>query len=225
MRNLLLKSIAGLLALIGILGILLFGIAWTFDFWRAWIYLCIFGASSTLITIYLWKKDSKLLERRVNAGPTAEREISQKIIQLLASIAFIGIFILASFDHRNSWSHVPSYLTILGDMLVIIGFYIVFLVFKENTFAAATIEIAKNQKVISTGPYLVVRHPMYSGAFILLLGTPLALGTWWAFIPCLLLIFVIILRLLEEEKFLLKNLNGYKKYYNKVYYRIVPYVW
>lgn len=225
MRNLLGKTIAGFIFLICLLGLLLFGIAWTLNFWQAWIYLIIFASSSAIITIYLWKKDPKLLERRVNAGPGAEKEIYQKFIQSLASIAFIGIFILAALDHRFFWSHISIYSVIVGDILVIFGFFIVYLVFKENTYTAATIEIAKNQKVISTGPYSVVRHPMYSGAFILLLGTPLALGTWWAFIACVVIIFVIILRLLDEEKFLTKNLKGYKKYSEKVKYHLVPFVW
>lgn len=225
MHNLLGRTIAGFIFLICLLGLLLFGIAWTLNFWQAWIYLIIFASSSAIITIYLWKKDTKLLERRVNAGPAAEKEIYQKFIQSLASIAFIGIFILAALDHRFFWSHISIYSVIVGDILVIFGFFIVYLVFKENTYTAATIEIAKSQKVISTGPYSVVRHPMYSGAFILLLGTPLALGTWWAFIACVVIIFVIILRLLDEEKFLTKNLKGYKKYSEKVKYHLVPFVW
>jgi protein-S-isoprenylcysteine O-methyltransferase Ste14 len=223
--KLLMRSIAGLVFLIVVLGALLFGFAWTLYFWQAWIYLIVFASSSSLVTLYLWKKDPKLLERRVKAGPIAEKERSQKFIQLVASIAFVGIFILAALDHRYLWSNIPYYLEILGDILVILGFFIVFLVFKENTFTSATIEIASKQKVITTGLYAIVRHPMYSGAFILLLGTPLALGTWLSFIMVVLLIFVIILRLLEEEKFLLKNLKGYKKYCQKVQYRLLPLIW
>jgi protein-S-isoprenylcysteine O-methyltransferase Ste14 len=223
--SLLIRSITGLIFLLGILGILLFTVSKTFTFWQAWVYLIIFGVSSSLVTIYLWKKDPSLLERRVKAGPTAEKSLYQKIVQFFASFVFIGIFVIAALDHNFSWSHISIYLTIAGDTLVIIGFYIIFLVFKENTYTSATIEVASNQKVIATGPYAIVRHPMYYGAFMLLLGTPLALGSLWTFISIIILIYVIVLRLLDEETFLIKNLKGYKKYCQKVRYRLVPHVW
>jgi protein-S-isoprenylcysteine O-methyltransferase Ste14 len=207
------------------LGILLFAPAWTFDFWQAWVYLFIFGASSALITAYLWKNDPKLLERRVAAGPAAEKSLTQKLIQLFASLAFIGMMVLPSFDHRFSWSHVPLSLIIAGDILVALGFLIVFLVFRENTFAAATIEVVTDQKVISTGPYSLVRHPLYGGALLMLFGTPLALGSWWGFLIFILLVLVIIWRLLDEENFLSKNLQGYAEYSQRIHYRLVPLVW
>jgi protein-S-isoprenylcysteine O-methyltransferase Ste14 len=116
-------------------------------------------------------------------------------------------------------------LVFLGDVLVALGLYIVFHVFRENTFTSATIEVKDEQQVISTGPYAVIRHPMYSGAFIMLLGIPLALGSWWAFIFVFLLFAAIIWRLLEEEKFLSKNLPGYTGYRQKVRYRLIPFIW
>lgn len=184
-----------------------------------------FVTSSALITIYLWKKDPKLLERRVNAGPSAEKETKQKRIQVFASLAFIALMIVPSLDHRFSWSNVPVLVVIGGDILAALGFFIVFLVFKENTFTAATIEIAPDQTVISTGPYAVVRHPMYAGALIMLFGTPLALGSWWALLLFILMTFVIIWRLLDEERFLAKSLPGYNEYCKKVPYRLIPSIW
>jgi protein-S-isoprenylcysteine O-methyltransferase Ste14 len=219
------KTISGFAQLIGIMGILLFVPVGTLDFPQAWVYLFIFAASSALITVYLWKKDPKLLERRVKAGPGAEKEKSQKRIQLLASAAFIAAFILPSLDHRFSWSDVPLPLVIAGDILVALGFSIIFIVFRENTFTSAIIEVAKDQKVISTGPYAIVRHPMYSGALVMLLGTPLALGSWWGLILFIAMTFIIIRRLLDEEEFLFKNLQGYADYEEKVQYRLVPFVW
>jgi protein-S-isoprenylcysteine O-methyltransferase Ste14 len=204
---------------------LLFAPTWTFDFWQAWVYLFIFGASSALITAYLWKNDPKLLDRRVVAGPAAEKEHSQKLVQLSASLAFICMMVLPSFDHRFSWSHVPLPLVIVGDILVALGFLIVFLVFRENTFAAATIEVATDQKVISTGPYALVRHPLYAGALLMLFGTPLALGSWWGFLIFILIVLVIVWRLIDEEKFLSKNLQGYAEYRQRIQYRLVPLVW
>jgi protein-S-isoprenylcysteine O-methyltransferase Ste14 len=155
----------------------------------------------------------------------AEQQKSQKVIQALASLFFILPFITSSLDHRLGWSHVPTFIVLFGDMLVVVGLYVVFLVFRENTFTSATIEVKDEQKVISTGPYAMIRHPMYAGAFIMLLGIPLALGSWWAFIFVFLLFAAIVWRLLEEEKFLSKNLPGYTGYRQKVRYRLIPYIW
>jgi protein-S-isoprenylcysteine O-methyltransferase Ste14 len=225
MKNLAAKTILGFAQLIVALVLFLFAPAWTFDLWQAWIYLLVFVTSSALITIYLWKKDPKLPERRVNAGPSAEKETKQKRIQVFASLAFIALMIVPSLDHRFSWSNVPVLVVIGGDILAALGFFIVFLVFKENTFTAATIEIAPDQTVISTGPYAVVRHPMYAGALIMLFGTPLALGSWWALLLFILMTFVIIWRLLDEERFLAKSLPGYNEYCKKVPYRLIPSIW
>jgi protein-S-isoprenylcysteine O-methyltransferase Ste14 len=211
--------------LIALLGILLLAPAWTLGYWQAWVYLFVFGASSALITAYLWKKDPQLLERRINGGPGAEREKSQKLIQLLASIAFIGAMILPSLDHRFSWSAVPLLAVVVGDVLTALGFFIVFRVFKENSFTAATIEVAPDQRVISTGPYAIVRHPMYSGALVMLVGTPLALGSWWGLLMFVLMVVAIAWRALDEERFLHKNLPGYAEYCQRVRYRLVPFVW
>ena len=223
--NLARKTIFGFVWLILVLGILLMAPAWTLDYWQAWVYLAVFATSSALITGYLWKKDPKLLERRVNAGPTAEKEAMQKLIQAFASLAFIGMMVLPSLDRRFGWSCVPIVWVIAGDALVAAGFYIIFLVFKENTYTAATIEVAADQTVISTGPYAVVRHPMYAGALIMLFGTPLALGSWWGLIMFALMTLVIILRLLDEEKFLERSLPGYTEYCQKVRYHMIPFVW
>jgi protein-S-isoprenylcysteine O-methyltransferase Ste14 len=225
MNNLASKTILGFVQLIVMLGLFLFVPAWTFDFWQAWLYLFAFAMSSAFITIYLWKKDPKLLERRVIAGPSAEKEKSQKLIQVFASLAFIGLMIFPSLDHRFSRSDVPVFVVIVGDALVALGFFMVFLVFKENTFTAATIEVAPDQKVISTGPYAIVRHPMYAGALIMLWGTPIALGSWWALLMDIPMTFVIVWRLLDEEKFLTKNLPGYNEYCQNVRYRLIPSLW
>jgi len=219
------KTIVGLAQFIFCLGIFLFAPVWTLNFWQAWVYLFVFVGSVVLITLYLWKKDPKLLERRVNAGPGAENDKSQKRIQLFASLAFIGLFILASVDHRFSWSRVPLSGVIVGNALMVLGFVIIFLVFKENTFSAATIVVAPDQSVISTGPYAIVRHPMYSGALVMLFGTPLALGSWWGLLMFISLTFLIVWRLLEEEKLLCECLSGYQEYCRKVRYRLVPLVW
>ena len=219
------KTLFGFVKLIVMLGLFLFAPAWSFNFWQAWIYLIIFVVSTGVITIYLWKKDPKLLERRVKAGPKAEKEKTQKIIQLFASICFFALLVIPAFDHRSRWSNVPLYIVIVGDVLVALGFFLVFLVFKENTFAAATIEVFPDQKVITTGPYSMVRHPMYTGGLIMLSGTPLALGSWWGLLILVPLTLIIVWRLLDEEKFLYKNLPGYKEYCQKTRYRLIPLIW
>jgi protein-S-isoprenylcysteine O-methyltransferase Ste14 len=219
------KAFAGLLQLLGIMAAIVFIPAWTLDYWQAWMFLAIFFVSVLAITTYLMKNDPKLLERRTNAGPGAEHERSQNIIQSFAALAFVAMFIVSALDHRFAWSTVPIYATALGDMLVALGLYLVFLVFKENTFASGTIEIGDEQKVVTTGPYALVRHPMYIGALVMLVGVPLALGSLWGLLAIVPMTVVLVARLLDEEKFLAKNLAGYSDYQNKVKYHLLPLIW
>lgn len=219
------RAVFGFTQLIVFLGAALFVPAWTLDFWQAWVYLFIFAAASALITVYLWKYDRGLLESRVKAGPRAEKEKSQKAIQFFASLAFIGTLVVPALDHRHLWSHVPVIFVIAAEMLVALGFIAVFVVYRENTFTSATIEVAPNQQVISTGPYALVRHPMYAGALVMLLATPVALGSWWGMLTFIPMIAVIVLRLLDEERFLEKSLPGYEEYCQNVRFRLVPHVW
>jgi protein-S-isoprenylcysteine O-methyltransferase Ste14 len=223
--NLTAKAVLGFTQLIAALAVLLFVPAWTLDYWQAWVYLCVFGLSSALITAYLWKQDPKLLERRIAAGPGAETERSQKWIQLLASLVFAGAMILPSLDHRFSWSAVPLPAVVAGDVLTGLGFLIVFLVFRENTFTAATIAVTLGQKVVATGPYAIVRHPMYSGALLMLFGTPLALGSCWGLMMFIPMLFTIAWRARDEERFLCKHLIGYREYCQTVRYRLLPFAW
>jgi protein-S-isoprenylcysteine O-methyltransferase Ste14 len=216
------KAFEGLTFFILALAVLLFLPVWTFHYWQAWVFLSVFSVSVFLITVYLMKKDTKLLERRVNAGSAHEKEKSQKVIQFVAQFAFIAVVVFPSIDHRFGWSTVPAYICIIGDMLVALGLFVVFLVFRKNTFTSATIEVASDQKVISTGPYAFVRHPMYSGAIIMLLGVPLALGSWWGLLAVIPITFVMIWRLLDEEKFLSRDLPGYIEYCAKVRWHLVP---
>ncbi|MGH7924656.1 MAG: methyltransferase family protein, partial [Candidatus Binatus sp.] len=219
------KAFAGLLQLFVVMAAIIFLPAWTFDYWQAWVFLVVFFVPPLAITIYLMKNDPRLLERRTTAGPGAEQKKSQNIIQALAALAFIAIFIISALDHRFAWSTVPVYVTALGDVLVIFGFYIVFLVFKENTFASGTIEVIAEQRVITSGPYARVRHPMYIGALVMLMGVPLALGSWWGLTALIPMTVVLVFRLVDEEKFLAKNLAGYTEYQGKVRYHLLPLIW
>jgi protein-S-isoprenylcysteine O-methyltransferase Ste14 len=219
------KAIGGLLRLVATLGALLFVPVRTLDYWQAWVFLALFSVAILAITLYLMKKDPKLLERRVNAGIRAEKEKSQKIIQVLATITFMAVLAFPAFDHRFCWSAAPPCVAAAGDVLVVLGLLIVFLVFKENTYTAGVITVEAGQKVMSTGPYALVRHPMYAGALVMLLGVPLALGSWWGLLTFIPITIVIVWRLLEEEKFLLENLPGYSEYRNRVRHRLVPFIW
>ena len=219
------RTILGFTQLIVFLGVALFVPAWTLDFWQAWVYIFVFAGAAALITVYLWNHDRKLLESRVKAGPGAEKEKSQKLIQVFASLAFIGTLVLPSLDRHFLWSRVPLAFIVWGDALVALGFLAVFIVYKENTFTSATIEVAAGQRVISTGPYAIVRHPMYAGALLMLFATPIALGSWWGLTMFIPMALVIVLRLRDEEIFLQKSLPGYREYCGKVRFHLVPYIW
>ncbi len=216
------KAFGGLLFFIIALSLLLFIPVWTFAYWQAWVFLITLSICVFAITMYLAFYDPALLQRRVMAGAIAEKDKKQKLIQFIAQIAFALVIIIPSLDHRFSWSHVSTPISLIGDVLVVLGLLIVFFVFKANTFTSAIIEVDKKQQVVSEGPYAIVRHPMYAGAMLMLFGVPLALGSLWGLTAFLFITLVIIWRLLDEEKYLEKNLKGYREYENKVRYRLVP---
>jgi protein-S-isoprenylcysteine O-methyltransferase Ste14 len=225
MKDLNKKAFGGLLRLFLSLAVLLFLPAWTLDYWQAWIFLAVYSLSGLAVTIHLMKNDPKLLERRINAGPGSEKQRNQKILHFLVSKALIVEVVIPAIDHRYAWSAVPPYVAAAGDVLVALGFLIVFFAFKENTFASAIIEAGTGQKTISTGPYALMRHPMYTGWLVTFLGVPLALGSWWGLFTIIPITLVIAWRLLDEETFLAKNLPGYSEYRNRVRYRLVPFIW
>jgi len=162
----------------------------------------------------------------VHAGPTAEKETSQKIIQSITALGFMAMLVLPALDHRfHWWPAVPFLASVAGDVLVAIGFLIIFVVYKENTFASATIEVYPDQKVVSSGLYALVRHPMYMGGFVMFVGTALSLGSWWGLFAFLLMMPAFIWRISEEEKLLTKDLRGYAEYKDTVRHRLVPFIW
>jgi len=221
-KNVNLKAFGGLVYLFVVSIAMLFLPAWTFNYWQGWVYLAVFMISTSAIVLYLVRNDPELMARRIN---NKEEETSQKAIHFLVNVAFVAVTVLPVFDHRFAWSIVPVWVVILGDTLVALGMLIIFRVFKENSFTASTIQVAADQKVISTGPYALVRHPMYVGGLIFILGIPLALGSWWGLLIVALFVPVLGWRILDEEKFLVKNLRGYKEYKDQVKYRLVPFIW
>lgn len=225
MSNLYNKALVGLLLLFLAMTALLFVPPWTFDYWQAWIFLAVYFTASITISLYLIKGDPQLLARRMSGGPAAEKLSAQKIIMSLTSLGFIGLLLVPALDRRFAWSRLSAGVALAGDALVVLGWLGIYFVFRENSFASATIELAPDQKVISTGPYALVRHPMYVAALVMLLGIPIALGSWWGVLVMVAIVPALIWRLLDEEKFLGKNLPGYREYQATVRYRLIPRVW
>lgn len=214
----------------GILGTLLFialifGPAGTFRYWQGWLFLAVFAAATTAFTIYLALYDKPLLERRLKAGPRYEKEWSQKIIISLILLSFFALIFLSALDHRHGWSTVPSSVTMLGNALIVASYLFIFWVIKVNSYAASNIRVEKDQKVIDTGPYAHVRHPMYAGAFWLIIAMPLALGAWWWTLLVIPFSLILAWRLLDEERILRRDLPGYIEYTRRVRHRLIPYVW
>ena len=220
MNKLKLKAGLGFLFLAVAMGLLLFVPARTIDYWQAWVFLAVYFTGSLFVSLYLMKQDPALLQRRMRGGPTAEKQKEQKLIMLVASLGFIALLVVPALDHRRQWSHVP--VIVLGDILVALWWLVVFIVFRENSFASATIEVAEGQTVVSTGPYAILRHPMYASGLLLVVGMPLALGSYWGLLPIGAMMPVLLWRLFDEERFLARKLPGYREYCARVRWRLIP---
>jgi protein-S-isoprenylcysteine O-methyltransferase Ste14 len=225
MTNLNTRAWFSLAVVVLVKGLLVFVPAGTLGYWQAWVYLSIFTGASILTTLYLIRHDPALLERRMKGGPMAERRPTQKLIMLGASVGFVGLLVVPALDVRFGWSAMSAGVVLLGDALLIAGFYFIWIVYRENTFTSATIEVAKDQKVVSTGPYAVVRHPMYAGGLLYLVAMPLALGSYWGLVVFAVVLLLVLWRLFDEERFLSRNLPGYTEYQQRVRHRLVPFVW
>jgi protein-S-isoprenylcysteine O-methyltransferase Ste14 len=225
MHRLNLRAFIGLAILVLVMVALLFGAAGTLHYWQGWAFLACYFLASIAITLYLARRDPALLARRMRGGPWAEKERTQKVIMSIASAGFIALLVLPGLDHRFGWSRMPAAAAIAGDLLMLLGWVGIFRVFRENSFTSSTIELAADQRVISTGPYAIIRHPMYAAALLMLLGIPISLGSWWGVLVVLALLPALIWRPLDEERFLSRNLPGYVAYQGRVRYRLLPRVW
>jgi protein-S-isoprenylcysteine O-methyltransferase Ste14 len=219
------RALIALGLLVLVMALLLFGAAGTLRYWQAWLFLATYFIASLALTVYLMKRDPALLARRMSGGPFAEREPAQKVIMSFASVGFIALLVLPALDHRFGWSHMGRSVAVAGDLFVLLGWLGIFFVFRENSFASATIESAAEQRVISSGPYAWVRHPMYATALVMLLGIPIALGSWWGALVVVAILPALIWRLLDEERFLVRNLPEYVAYQRRVRFRLLPLVW
>jgi protein-S-isoprenylcysteine O-methyltransferase Ste14 len=222
-----LKSRLALRAVFGIVvvGALLFIPAGSLRFWQGWVYLMIRVTPGLFASIYFYKRDPQLIERRAQQGWSQETVREQKLIVKFISGASVIALLLSGLDHRFGWSHSPLWLTILSEAFILGGYLMVLWVLKTNSFAASTVRVELGQRVISTGPYRIVRHPMYLAVDVLVLFTPLALGSYFALPVFAFVIPLIVFRLLNEEKILRQQLPGYPEYCLRTRFRLVPFVW
>ncbi len=224
-RSLTFRAWAGAVNLLAMLSAAMFLPAGTVAYWQAWMFLALFFLPVILITRHFLSADPALIERRLHVGPVHETRPLQKFLQTAASLGFLLLFIIPGFDHRYGWSDVPPLLSVVCGTVIAAGLFLIWEVFRVNSFTSALIEVSEMQTVISSGPYAVVRHPMYAGALPVLILTPIALGSWTGVLVSPLMLAVIVGRILDEERMLTEELEGYRDYRTKVRYRLVPYVW
>lgn len=205
-----------------VLGACFFLPAWSLRYWEGWMYLAVIGLAVAAFGVYMFRHDLGLLERRMRTG---EKRKEQKLIIKFSFILFPFIFCLPGFDKRFGWSGVPPAVELAAMAAVLIGYWMITKVFRANSYASRVVEVEKGQPVVSTGPYAIVRHPMYSAQIVFYLASPLALGSYWAMIPAALFLLVFIPRIKGEEEEMLNNLDGYQEYVRKVKFRLIPGIW
>jgi protein-S-isoprenylcysteine O-methyltransferase Ste14 len=215
------SSIIGLV----VLGLILFVPAGTLDYWQAWVFITVFTIATIVPSLYLGRTNPAALQRRMHGGPLAEARTVQKFIIIGAFLGLFAMMALSAYDHRVGWSPVPAAVCVFGDVLVVGGLTIGMLVVIQNSYAAATVKVEAGQKLASSGLYLLVRHPMYAANLILMVGIPLALGSYWGLLLLIPGLLVLMFRILDEEKLLNQELAGYSEYTQRVRYRLMPYVW
>jgi protein-S-isoprenylcysteine O-methyltransferase Ste14 len=205
-----------------VLGAVFFGTAGTLAYWQAWVYMVSLLVPLIFVARSLLRKSPGLLDRRLQVR---EREPAQKAIVSVGTTFLLAAFVLPGLDRRWGWSSVPAWAVIAADLVMLLGYGLIVRVFRENPFASRTVEVTQDQQVISSGPYAIVRHPMYVGVLLFYLASPLALGSWWALLPASLIVPMLIMRILNEEKVLERDLAGYSEYMQTTRYRLLPGIW
>ncbi|MGE2719035.1 methyltransferase family protein [Mycolicibacterium celeriflavum] len=216
-----LSTIAGLI----FVALLLFVPAGTLEYWQAWVFLAIFALATTRPNFYLALRRPDVLSRRMRSGPTAERRTAQKFVSIGYPLLFVAIAVVSALDHRFGWSTVPLAVVVLGQVLVAVGLGTAMAVILVNRYAAATVTVQPDQQLVSSGFYGFVRHPMYFGVMIMMVGCPPALDSLWGLTLLVPGTAIFVLRILDEEKLLGQELPGYSEYAGRVRHRLVPYVW
>jgi protein-S-isoprenylcysteine O-methyltransferase Ste14 len=191
-------------------------------YWQAWTYTGVLFSAVTLVFAYLLVNDPGLLDRRMKAG---EKQAEQALIVRLGSVCYVLAFVVPGLDRRFGWSHVPAAAAVAADVVVLLGYVLFVLVLRENSYASRVVEVERGQRVVTTGPYAVVRHPMYVAILVMFLSTPVALGSWWAVVAALPLVAVMAARIRSEERLLAKELEGYEEYTRVTRYRLIPGLW
>lgn len=209
----------------GVFGLMVFLAAFTFDYWQAWVFLAVYAVSAWLPSIYLLRTNPVALQRRMRGGPAAETRTVQKFVMGGVWVSLAATLVVSALDHRFGWSAVPTAMCLVGDVLVAAGLGVVMLVVIQNSYAAGTVRVEEGQKLTSTGLYGLVRHPMYTGNVIMMIGVPLALGSYWGLIFVIPHLLILSVRVRDEERLLEEQLDGYREYRGKVRYRVVPLVW
>ena len=204
------------------MGSFLFLCGGDFGYWNAWVYIAAFAVCIFSFGVYLYTTDKELLEKRLN---TKESESAQKAYTLSAGLSFIVTFGVCGLDYRFGWSNISFAIIIIALVIMLVGFALFVITLMYNRFASRVVEIQSGQKVIDTGVYAVVRHPMYTAAVTMFFASPVVLGSWWAIIPMLIFCVGIVFRILNEEKVLRDGLDGYSEYIKKVRYRLIPFIW
>ena len=215
MSNFYIRGVLANLVTLAILLACLFIPAGTLNYWQAWVFVAVFEVSAQALGIYFLVHDRALVERRMNIGPVAEQRPVQKFISALFILGFVGFVVLPAFDHRFGWSPVAPLVSVIANAMIVLSFLMFFVVMKSNTYAASTIQVEKGQPVVSTGIYAHVRHPMYSGALLLLAAMPPALGSWWSVFLLVPFFPVLVWRILDEEIFLGQKFAGVCRLYAK----------
>ena len=213
------------LAELVVFGLLLFLAAGTFNYWQAWVFLVVFALSGWIPGIHLLRTNPVALQRRMRGGPTAETRMVQKVVMGGLWLSLAAMVMVSALDHRFGWSPVPTAICLVGDVLVAVGAGVVMLTVIQNSHAAATVRVEAGQKLASTGLYGLVRHPMYAGNVIMMVGVPLALGSYWGLVFVVPGLIVLVSRIRDEEKLLQEELKGYREYMRKVRYRLLPCMW
>ena len=224
MKTLVKGAVSAALGLVAF-GLMLFLPAGTVHYWQAWVFLAVFAFYTWIPSVYLVRKNPAALERRMHAGPLAETRTLQQIVSTVVFICFPAMLVVSALDHRFGWSPVPTTVTVVGDVLVAVGLGVAMLVVAQNGYAAANITIESGQTLVSTGLYGLVRHPMYSGSVIMMVGVPLALDSYWGLVFVIPALVALALRIRDEEELLQQQLSGYREYEQQVHYRLVPFVW
>lgn len=216
--NAIVKYLSGFI----LIAALLFVPAGSLNFIKGWIFIGLLFVPMLILGIFLFIKAPQLLEKRLSAK---EKENTQKGVVIFSFLMFVAGFVTAGLDYRFGWSKVPFAVTIISGIVLLLSYGLYARVMKENAYLSRTVEIQNNQKIIDTGLYGIVRHPMYTATILLFLSMPLVLGSWFALILFLPYPFVIAIRIKNEEKVLEAGLPGYCEYKQKVRWRIIPFVW